>query len=295
MPVELRYHANTVAFKTLISPTELAAIQNDALIVDTRHDLANPEAGKNAHVAGHIGGAVFMSLDHDLAGPKTGQNGRHPLPDTAVFADKLRTLGLGRGMQLVVYDEQNGMFAARLWWLARYLGHANVAVLDGGLAAWKRAGYTLSTDIVAKAAGDFVAGEPLTSAVNVSDLLADPAHAQFLVVDARAAERYRGDSEPLDRVAGHIPGALNRPFAKNLTPEGTFKSASVLREEFQALLSGIGERKLVHQCGSGVTACHNLLAMEHAGLAGAALYVGSWSEWSSDPKRPFATGDEPGN
>ena len=280
----------------LITARELAAHLGDPQwrIFDCRHDLTNPAFGELAFAEGHIPGAQFVHLDRDLSGPKTGRNGRHPLPDRDALAARLRGLGLRRGQMLVAYDGQGGMYAARLWWLARWLGHDSVAVLDGGLPAWQAAGLPVSVETPATPApGDFAAGEPLTSTVDAATILGAIGSTALCVIDARAGERYRGETEPMDPVAGHIPGALNRPFAQNLRPDGRFKPAPVLRAEFAALLAGRDPAGLVHQCGSGVTACHNLLAMSVAQLPAGALYPGSWSEWCADPARPVARGEQP--
>jgi thiosulfate/3-mercaptopyruvate sulfurtransferase len=282
-----------MAWTTLISAEEFAGAIDRCTVIDTRHDLLNPEAGPAAYAAGHVPGAFFLHQDHDLAGPKTGRNGRHPLPDREALAAKLRAAGLHSGRQLVAYDGQGGMFAVRVWWLARWLGHDAVAVLDGGIDAWTRAGFPLETGTPAPRHGDFVPGPSSMPQVDADAVLANLARGERLVVDARAPERYRGEVEPLDPVAGHIPGAVNRPFQQNLRPDGRFKPAPVLRQEFDALLAGRAPQSLIHHCGSGVTACHNLLAMELAGLPGGALYPGSWSEWCADPARPVARGETP--
>jgi thiosulfate/3-mercaptopyruvate sulfurtransferase len=283
-------------FTTLISVEELAARLDDCVVADCRHDLFKPAQGEADYAAGHIPGASFVSLDRDLAGPKgDGRSGRHPLPDPDLLRAHLQSLGLSDGRQLVVYDADTGGFAGRLWWLARWLGHEAVAVLDGGFRAWRAAGYPVTAEMPArKALGTLSARPPLATRVTVQELLNDQPRRERLVIDARAPERWRGDTEPLDPVGGHIPGALNRPLQLNLRPDGRFKPAEVLREEFTALLSGKNPATVVHSCGSGVSACHNLLAMEHAGLAGASLYPGSWSEWCADPARPVARGPEPG-
>lgn len=276
---------------TLISADELAGVIDHCAVIDTRHDLLDPAVGPAAYAAGHIPGASFLHQDLDLAGPKTGTNGRHPLPDRETLAGKLRAAGLDPEQQLVAYDDQGGMFAVRVWWLARWLGHRKVAVLDGGLEAWTRAGFPLSTEPAPARQGSFTAAPSLVAEVDAATVLANIGGPRT-VVDARAPERYRGEVEPLDPVAGHIPGAINRPFQQNLRPDGRFKPGPVLRQELEALLAGSSPESLIHHCGSGVTACHNLLAMEVAGLPGGALYPGSWSEWCADPARPVATGPE---
>ena len=278
-----------MAWTTLISVDELATRIDDCVVIDCRHELTDPTAGPAAYARGHIPGARFLHQDHDLAGPKTGRNGRHPLPAREALAERLRACGLRAGQQLVAYDAHGGMYAARLWWLARWLGHAPVAVLDGGLPAWERERLPLSTETPAPRAGDFQASAALTRDVDAARIAAGG----LTVIDARAGERYRGEVEPMDPVAGHIPGALNRPFALNLRPDGRFKPAPVLATELGALLAGRDPALVVHQCGSGVTACHNLLAAALAGLPEGALYPGSWSEWCADPARPVATGPHP--
>lgn len=275
----------------LISADELAAAIDACVVVDCRHELGNPATGPDAYARGHLPGAYFLHQDHDLAGPRTGRNGRHPLPERAALAARLRSLGLNAGQMLVAYDGNGSMYAGRLWWLARWLGHAQVRVLDGGIDAWTRAGYPLSTDTPPAREGRFAEADTLVRRVTVDEVVANLTSQSFVVVDARGPERYRGDTEPIDPVAGHIPGALNRPFAQNLRPDGRFKPAEVLRAEFQTLLKGRDPSTVVHQCGSGVTACHNALAMEYAGIASSALYAGSWSEWCADPARPVATGE----
>jgi thiosulfate/3-mercaptopyruvate sulfurtransferase len=283
-------------YTTLISVEELAQSIDRCVVFDVQHDLMKPEAGIAAYANGHIPSAVFMCNNTDLAGPKelvngTPMTGRHPLPNRETLAEKLRKSGLHADQQVVVYDASNGMYAVRLWWLLKWLGHEKVAVLDGGLKAWQEARYPMSKDVPAESTGDFLVRHPLVSYVPLEELVADVASdRRYLVVDARAPERYRGEVEPLDRVAGHIPGAVNRPFQNNLRPDGRFKPAFALRAEFDALLNGRLPSTVVNQCGSGVTACHNLLAMAHAGLDGANLYPGSWSEWSADTARPVAIG-----
>jgi len=262
------------------------------LIIDARFDLGDTAAGERAYAAGHIPGAFYLHLDRDLSGPKQDAfgtfRGRHPLPERDAFAARLAALGMTPGRQVVAYDAADGMYAARVWWMLRWLGHANVAVLDGGFAAWQQAGAEVASDPAAPAAGVFSPGEPLEHPLSAQDLLARLG--QVRLIDARAGERFRGEVEPLDAQAGHIPGATNRFFKTNLTPEGRFKAPAQLREEFEALLGGREASATVHQCGSGVTACHNLLAMHHAGLTGSRLYPGSWSEWSANPRLPMAKG-----
>ncbi|WP_395062735.1 sulfurtransferase [Paraburkholderia silvatlantica] len=284
-------------YTTLISAANLherlTAAPGSVLVFDCRFDLANPAAGENAYALGHLPGAQYLHLDRDLSGPKTGKNGRHPLPDRSALVATLLLRGLNEGQQVVTYDAQGGAYAARLWWLLRWLGHDSVAVLDGGLNAWEAAGFPLVRDVPTPARGTFKAGAPLQVTVDAQAIVRNLATHELTVVDARAADRYRGENETIDPVGGHIPGARNRFYQDNLAPDGRFKSAHALREDFVAVLPGITPEHVVLQCGSGVTACHNALAMEIAGLHGAALYPGSWSEWSADPSRPVATGPNP--
>ena len=283
----------TLPHTTLITAAELLALQaagTPAVLLDCGFDLANPAAGAQAHAAGHLPGALYAHLDGDLAGAKTGHNGRHPLPDFAVFAATAGQWGVAPGVQVVTYDNQGGPYAARAWWLLRWLGHTQVAVLDGGVAAWRAAGGLMATEPAAVAPQ---APYPVTNPA-MPTIAADALQAglgTLRLFDARAAERFRGDVEPLDPVAGHIPGATLRFFKDNLAPDGHFKPAAQLRAEFEALgaLTPAGTQ-VVQQCGSGVTACHNLLAMAHAGLGISTLYPGSWSEWCSQPHRPVARG-----
>lgn len=278
-------------WRTLIRVDELARGLDDCVVVDCRHDLVDPSFGPAAWAEAHLPGAFFLHQDHDLAGTRTGRNGRHPLPDRETLRRKLESIGLADGRQLVAYDENGGMLASRLWWLARWIGHAEVAVLDGGLPAWRAAGHALAREApVARPSGTLTLRPPRTTQVDAGRVLAALGDARLRIVDARTPERWRGEVEPLDPVAGRIPGAVNRPYTENLQADGRFKSPQALRGEFAALLDGLDPAALVHHCGSGVTACHNLLAMEVAGLPGAALYPGSWSEWCADPARPVAAG-----
>ena len=275
-------------YTTLITPNELNALINaskDLLILDTRHDLMNTEAGA-AYASAHIPNAHFMHMDTDLSGEKTGTNGRHPLPDIAAFADKLRTIGLNNDTQVVVYDENNGMMAARAWWLLRHIGHAHVAVLNGGLNAWRAANLPVTDALPSPQIGDFTAKPSLNRTVTADELMAHLDDGMFQVIDARAPERFSGAVEPIDPVGGHIPHARNHCFVRNLNADLTFKDAETLRAEWLATLADTPIEQVVNQCGSGVTACHNILAQHIAGLEGAALYAGSWSEWCSDAMRP---------
>jgi thiosulfate/3-mercaptopyruvate sulfurtransferase len=262
----------------------------DWIVFDARHDLADPEKGRRAYAAGHVPGAHFVHADEDLAGLKTGRNGRHPLPDVDEFAGRMNERGLSPRSQVVVYDDSGGSFAVRLWWMLRWLGHDKVAVLDGGYPLWVKEGRAISTESPVPREGSFVPRPQLGATVDahyVERFREDPS---VRLLDARAAERFAGLTEPLDPVAGHVPGATNRFWQKNLQPDGRFKPPQVLREELMAALGNVPAERAVHMCGSGVTACHNLFAMELAGLPGGRLYPGSWSEWCSDPARPVATG-----
>ncbi|PPE71640.1 sulfurtransferase [Caldimonas thermodepolymerans] len=262
------------------------------VVWDASFDLTDPEAGEAAWRSGHIPAAHYAHLERDLSAPKTGRNGRHPLPAREAFAATAARLGVTPDTHVVVYDRQGSPYAARAWWMLKWLGHEAVSVLDGGLAAWQDAGGRVSATPTAPlaTATPYPLREPLVSGVDADALLARLGSPALRLVDARAPERYRGDVEPLDPVAGHIPGALNRFFQLNLGPDGRFKPAAQLRQEFESLLGGQPPAEVVHQCGSGVTACHNLLAMEAAGLTGSSLYPGSWSEWCADPARPVARG-----
>ncbi|MCL2831232.1 MAG: sulfurtransferase [Betaproteobacteria bacterium] len=268
-------------------------MQRGWVLFDCRHDLENPAAGKKAYRAGHLPGAQFLHLDEDLAGVRTGTNGRHPLPPPQALRLLLESRGVGDDVQVVAYDDGSGMFAARLWWLLRWLGHEQVAVLDGGMAAWTAAGFSLAQEMPLTETGRLSERPSLVATVDADEVQRHLGDGSMCLIDARNPERFRGENEALDVVGGHIPGARNRFFRENLAPDGRFKSAAELAREFRALLHEEGAAVpmwIVSQCGSGVTACHNLLAMEIAGLHGGRLYPGSWSEWSADPKRPVAKG-----
>ena len=264
----------------------LLAAGRAAVLLDCGFDLADPGAGERAYASGHLPGALYVHLDRDLAGHKTGSNGRHPLPAFSDFAARVGGWGIEPGTPVVCYDDQGGVYAARAWWLLRWLGHTDVAVLNGGRATWLQAGGALHTDApTVDARPPYPTRTPAMPTVDAAAL--QQQLGLVLLLDARAPERFRGDTEALDPVAGHIPGASNRFFKLNLAADGRFKPVAQLREEFLQLGS---TASVVHQCGSGVTACHNLLAMTHAGLQAGALYPGSWSEWCSDPARPVARG-----
>ena len=283
----------TTKLATLVSADTLRTLLasgQSVVLIDTGFDLADVAAGERAWREGHVPGSLYLHLDRDLSGPKTGSNGRHPLPAREAFAATLGRCGITPQTQVIGFDRQGGMYAARLWWMLRWIGHPAAAVLDGGVPAWVASGGTLVTETsAATAAPPYPERPPLGATISADALATRLGRARL--IDARAGERFRGEVEPLDAAAGHIPGALNRFFKDNLdAASGCFKPAEQLRAEFAPLLGAAGASEVVHQCGSGVTACHNLLAMEHAGLPGSVLYAGSWSEWSSDPTRPVARG-----
>lgn len=282
-------------YTTLITPEQLMALQaqGPVLVADCSFELMQPEQGHQQYLSSHIPGAVRADLDRHLSAkpPRPAVNGgRHPLPRREDFAQWLRDIGLHPGMQVVVYDRQASNYCGRLWWMLKWVGHEAVAVLNGGLQAWQHAGgAVVSGPEVAAVPGDFELGQPLCELASVQDVHARLGVAQT-VVDARATPRFKGEVEPLDPVAGHIPGALNRPFNLNMQADGRFKPAAQLREEFLSLLGDLPPADVVHQCGSGVSAIPNLLAMELAGLGRTALFAGSWSEWCADPARPVEKG-----
>lgn len=286
----------TTNHTTLIEATELAQHCDDPdwVILDCRHDLSSPNQGRMLYSENHIPGAQFAHLDFDLSGSKISAIGafcgRHPLPDRKLFVSRMRAWGINNNTQIVAYDAQGGMFAARLWWLARWLGLSSVAVLDGGYPAWRAAALPVSTGVPTARRGTLQERASLVKVVTSSDVQANFLTNAMVVVDARSPDRFRGENETLDPVGGHIPGAKNRFFKDNLLPDGGFKLPEQLRSEWQRVLAD--PQTAIMQCGSGVTACHNLLALEVAGMPGAALYAGSWSEWCMDPRRPVALGSE---
>lgn len=279
---------------TLVSTEDLARHLEDPqwVVFDCRFTLTDPEAGRRAYAEGHIPGARYAHLDEDLSGPIVpGRTGRHPLPDPAVLADKLYNWGVGVNKQVVVYDDSFGAIAVRMWWLLRWLGHPAVALLDGGLPKWKREMRPLTIEVPQSVKGNCVCLPEASQIVTAEDVLRVIQGSDELIIDARPERRFTGEFEPLDPVAGHVPGAINRNFEDNLDIDGTFLPPEALRENYQSLLNGRPPWKVIHMCGSGVTACHNLLAMEIAGLPASRLYPGSWSEWITDPQRPVATGE----
>jgi thiosulfate/3-mercaptopyruvate sulfurtransferase len=279
-------------FTTLIDANTLSGhlSREDLTIFDCRFDLGNVSWGETEYSRAHLPGALYLHLDRDLSGPISASSGRHPLPDPERFAARLAELGVSQDCQIVACDQGNAAYAARLWWLARWIGLRNVAVLDGGLTAWRAAGLPLETTVRTpqpRALAVSLAADAWVSSETVDELRLRPGN---LLVDARGAERFAGRNETIDPVPGHVPGARNRPFLDNLGADGRFLPAEVLRQRFDILLGSAAPASLIAMCGSGVTACHNLLALEHAGLSGARLYAGSWSEWIRDPRRPVATG-----
>lgn len=280
-----------MSFRTILSTDVLASQLGEAwAIVDCRYDLQNESWGHEQYRAAHIPGAVYVSLGEDMAAPRTGQNGRHPLPSVEALTTLFGRLGISRDTQVVAYDQDNGMYASRLWWSLRYLGHDAVAVLDGGWAKWVREGRPTTSGEERRGATSFEANARPEMRLSVEDVSARLTDPSMLLVDARAPERFEGRNETIDRAAGHIPGAANHFFKTNLADDATMLAADKLRESLGRTLMGRNPTEVVMYCGSGVTACQNLLAMEHAGMPGARLYVGSWSEWSADPSRPTEKG-----
>jgi thiosulfate/3-mercaptopyruvate sulfurtransferase len=276
---------------TLISTDILAShLDGDWVVVDCRFDLQNESWGREQYVAGHIPGAVYASLSRDLAGPKTGTNGRHPLPSLDALGATLGRLGIAPGAQVVAYDQDSSMYASRLWWLLRYTGHDAVAVLDGGFAKWQREGRPTRGGEETRTPTTFALQPRPEMRIGVDAVASHLHDPRMLLVDARAPERFEGRTEPIDRVPGHIPGAVNHHYKSNAADDSTFLSPDVLRDAFARMLDGRDPSEAVMYCGSGVTACHNLLAMAHAGLPGGRLYAGSWSEWSAEPARPVEKG-----
>jgi thiosulfate/3-mercaptopyruvate sulfurtransferase len=285
-----------MAYRTLITTDALGAHLTDPeyAIVDCRFDLADPTWGEREYELAHIPGAGYAHLDRDLSGPKTGVNGRHPMPDPVALARLFGRLGISRGIQVVAYDQDSGMYASRLWWLLRWLGHDAVAVLDGGFAKWTTDGRPTASGRERRQERRFTGTPKSEMAVEASDVAQILHNPAWRLLDARAPERFRGDVEPIDKVPGHIPGAANHFFKTNVVDAGTFKSPDDLRASLTASIGSAPADHVVCYCGSGVTACHNLLALEHAGLHGAKLYPGSWSEWSADPRRPIERGSSSG-
>ena len=269
----------------------LARDGSNILICDCRHDLVDAGLGARVYAESHLPGAVFVSVDRQLSAAKSGTNGRHPLPSLEVFAQTLATMGVNDSTMIVAYDNTGGQYAARLWWMARWAGHANVVVLDGGLNPWLKAGFSVTTEVPApRSPGNFKAKASLMKSVTMQQVRAGLTNPDRLILDARPFDRFQGLNETLDPKAGHIPGSVSRPTPTNLNQDGTFKDAASLRAEFSSLLGQHSPDQLVASCGSGIAACHLLLSMQIAGLPGGALYGGSWSEWSAQPDAPIELG-----
>lgn len=281
-----------MSYQTLISVEDLHALPSGSYaLFDCRFDLGKPAWGESVYAEGHLPGARYAHLDRDLAAPITATSGRHPLPTREEFAQRVGGWGVSPQTQVVVYDQGNGMYAARLWWMLRWIGHRDVALLNGGLAAWSAAGLALSTKPAPSASAcEYGLAPSAGGTMDVATLQRELAQRAVLLVDGRGADRFAGQNETIDPVAGHVPGAVNHPFARNLDERGQFLPAATLRERWLATLDGRPAGEVVAMCGSGVSACHNLLALAHAGLDGTRLYAGSWSEWIRDPARPVATG-----
>lgn len=280
-------------YTTVVSAGDLAHHIDDPdwVIVDCRFTLTDPEAGRRAYTQGHLPGARYAHLEDDLSAPVSPLSGRHPLPDPDVLEGKLGVWGIDSEKQVVAYDDTFGAMASRLWWLLRWLGHDRVALLDGGLPAWTRAGLPVTTEIPRVHPTHFLANPRPGMVVSAESVAASLAEDSAVLVDARAEERFSGEVEPLDPVAGHVPGAVNLPWEDNLDLDGTFLPPGDLKELYGDIIGSHSRADVIAMCGSGVTACHNLLAMEIAGISAARLYAGSWSEWITDPARPVATGE----
>jgi len=280
-------------FTTLVSTAQLAQHLDDPdwVIFDCRFTLTDPAAGRRAYAHGHIPGARYAHLDDDLSSPITPTTGRHPLPDPDLLAQKFGLWGVGANTQVVVYDDSFGSMAVRLWWLLRWLGHESVALLDGGLPRWKRDKLPLSEETPTIRPTIFHAKPNRNAWVDAAEVDAARRETRRRILDARPEERFTGEIEPLDKIAGHIPHSCNWSFEENLDLGGTLLPADELRETYLKVLAGQAPENIIHTCGSGVTACHNILAMEIAGLSGSKLYPGSWSEWITDPARPVETGE----
>jgi thiosulfate/3-mercaptopyruvate sulfurtransferase len=278
---------------TLVSTQDLAAHLDDPkwIVFDCRFTLTDPQGGRQLYAKSHIPGARYAHLDEDLAAPITDTTGRHPLPDPEVFARKLCAWGVGVNKQVVVYDDSFGAMAVRMWWMLRWLGHPATALLDGGFPKWQREQRPLTAVLPEVHKGHCACLPEPSQVAHVDEVLRASQTGDALIIDARPDRRFTGEFEPLDPVAGHIPASINWSFEENLDIDGTFLPPEALRENYQALLKGRAPWQVIHTCGSGVTACHNLLAMEVAGLPGSRLYPGSWSEWIRDPARPVATGE----
>lgn len=279
--------------KTIVSTEQLAQHLQDPdwIIFDCRFTLTNKDLGHQAYQTSHISGARYAHLDDDLSAPVTEKTGRHPLPDVHLLSDKLSRWGVDASKQVVVYDDSFGAMAVKMWWLLRWLGHDNVALLDGGLPKWLKEKRPMTAELPQLIPAKFVAQLHNELQASVAEVAQARQESCRLLIDARPEQRFTGEREPLDKVAGHIPGSVNWVFDENLDFDGTYLPAEELKEAYLNLLNGVKPEGVIHTCGSGVTACHNMLAMEIAGLPGGKLYPGSWSEWITDPSRPVATGE----
>lgn len=277
-------------YTTIISTADLSSHLNDPawVIVDCRFDLARPEWGFSSYLESHIPNAVYASIDHDLSGPIQPDSGRHPLPDLKLFTARLEQWGISNSSQVVVYDTSGGSNAARLWWLLRYLGHKAVAVLDGGFPKWQSENRPVSAGPAPLHSESFLPATDSSMVADITEVERIRQNSAYCLIDSRAPERYRGEIEPIDPIAGHIPGAVNRFYANNLRPDNTFLSPSELRQQFESIIHTTRPENVVVYCGSGITAAHNVFALELAGLSGVRLYPGSWSEWIRDRKRPVS-------
>ena len=273
----------------LIEAQELKKLideQQDFLLFDCRFDLVDSEAGYKSYLEGHIPGAIYVHSDKDLASEKNGRNGRHPLPSIAAWQKTYAALGITPNSRVVIYDNQSCMYAVRLWWMLKAVGHQHIELLNSGYQIWCQLGYPSEQSETFRKAVPETTLTPFMNLVLVGDVVANLESKNFTILDARSNDRFHGQNETLDPVAGHIPGALNRFFKDNLKSDGTFKESNTLLSEFKSIFGELPSEKIVHQCGSGITACHNMFAMELAGLMGSSIYAGSWSEWSADPSRP---------
>lgn len=280
-------------YTTIISAQQLAEIihNDDVRVFDCRFALKDPQGGLKNYLAGHIPGAQFADMDTQLSSPMTETSGRHPLPAADTFLAQLRAWGVSNSTQLIAYDDISGAFAARLWWLMRWMGHTRVAVLDGGLQKWTESGQPLSQEEASYSKGDFSGRANLDWVIDINSVCTELDADNITLIDARAADRFTGKDQKTDPVPGHVPGAINLPFGGNLTKQGVFEAPQVIRKRFESLVEAKSVDQVVNMCGSGVTACHNLLALEIAGFPPSKLFVGSWSQWIRDTSRPVAIGD----
>jgi len=281
-------------YTTVITPKQLEPhLEENWAIFDSRFDLVDSQWGEEQYLIEHIPGAVYVHLDHNLSAAKTGTNGRHPLPEIEVIAEYFSELGIAHDTQVIVYDSVGGGIAARLWWMLKYLGHEAAAVLDGGFPEWKRLGLPVRTNRESRGPRQFKPRLSPDLRVGAEEILERLPQGSNLLIDSRAPERYRGEEEPFDPIAGRIPGAVNRFWQTNLDADGCFRNPDILRSEFDGLIGEFAPSDTIVYCGSGVTGCHNVLSMAFAGIQDVKLYAGSWSEWSSDPRRPIAAKAQP--